>query len=72
MSRRSSAHRANPVVIANAANAAIQAGHIPIAADWVERAKGSMLDDPRLMRERERVLFTWVSMLSRRAWVTRC
>ncbi len=47
----------NTVVIANAANAAIQAGHIPIAADWVGRATGSMLDDPRLMRERERVLF---------------
>ncbi len=47
----------NPVVIANAANAAIQAGNIPVAGDWVERATGSMLDDPRLMRERERVLF---------------
>ncbi len=47
----------NPAVIANAANAAIQAGHIPIASAWVERATGSMLDDPRLMRERERVLF---------------
>lgn len=47
----------NTVVVANAANAAIQAGHIPIAAEWVSRATGSMLDDPRLMRERERVLF---------------
>ncbi len=47
----------NTAVIAGAANAAIQAGHIPIAADWVGRATGSMLDDPRLMRERERVLF---------------
>jgi len=47
----------NAVVVANAANAAIQAGHIPVAADWVARASGSMLDDPRVMRERERVLF---------------
>ncbi len=47
----------NSVVVANAANAAIQAGHIPIASDWVDRAKGTMLDDPRVMRERERVLF---------------
>ena len=47
----------NPTVVANAANAAIQAGRISIAADWIERATGTMLDDPRLMRERERVLF---------------
>jgi tetratricopeptide (TPR) repeat protein len=44
------------VVVANAANAAIQAGRIPIAAEWVGRATGAMLDDPHLMRERERVL----------------
>jgi tetratricopeptide (TPR) repeat protein len=47
----------NPVVVANAANAAIQAGKFSVAADWVGRATGGMLDDPRLMRERERVLF---------------
>jgi tetratricopeptide (TPR) repeat protein len=47
----------NAVIVANAANAAIQAGRISIAGDWVGRATGSMLDDPRLMRERERVLF---------------
>jgi tetratricopeptide (TPR) repeat protein len=47
----------NPVIVANAANAAIEAGQIPSAADWVGRAKGKMLDDPRVMRERERVLF---------------
>jgi len=47
----------NPVVIANASSAAIQAGHFDIAAGWVSRATGSMLDDPRVMRERERVLF---------------
>lgn len=47
----------NAVVVANAANAAIEAGNIPIAGGWIERASGAMLDDPRLMRERERVLF---------------
>jgi tetratricopeptide (TPR) repeat protein len=47
----------NPVIVANAANAAIEAGQIPSASSWVERAKGKMLDDPRVMRERERVLF---------------
>ena len=47
----------NAVVIASAASAAIQAGHFTAAAQWVSRAHGVMLDDPRLMRERERVLF---------------
>ena len=47
----------NPVVVANAANAAIEAQQIPLAASWVARAEGKMLDDPRVMRERERVLF---------------
>jgi tetratricopeptide (TPR) repeat protein len=47
----------NAVVVASAANAAIQAGHFTVAAEWVGRASGPMLDDPRLMRERERVLF---------------
>jgi tetratricopeptide (TPR) repeat protein len=47
----------NPVIIANAANAAIEARQIPVAAGWVDRAKGKMLDDARVMRERERVFF---------------
>jgi tetratricopeptide (TPR) repeat protein len=47
----------NAVVIANAANAAIQAGNFTVAADWVGRATGAMLDDPRVQRERQRVLF---------------
>lgn len=47
----------NTVVIANGASAAIQAGQFDLALDWVNRATGSMLDDPRVMRERERVLF---------------
>lgn len=48
---------ANSVIVANAANAAIEAQRIPVAASWVAKAKGKMLDDPRVMRERERVLF---------------
>jgi tetratricopeptide (TPR) repeat protein len=47
----------NSVVVANAANAAIEAQQIPLATKWIGRAEGSMLDDPRVMRERERVLF---------------
>jgi tetratricopeptide (TPR) repeat protein len=47
----------NPFVIANAANAAIQAGNFKLAADWVARATGDLQDEPLVMRERERVLF---------------
>ena len=47
----------NPVIIANAANAAIEARQIKLAGEWVNRAKGKMNDDPRVMRERERYLF---------------
>ena len=46
----------NPVVIANAANAAIEAQQIKLAGVWVNRATGKMNDDPRVMRERERYL----------------
>lgn len=47
----------NAVVIANAANAAIEARQIPLAGRWIERAEGATGDDPRVMRERERYLF---------------
>ena len=43
-----------------------------LAAAWVGRATGSMLDDPRVMRERERVLFHRASTPSRRNWAIRC
>ena len=46
----------NPVIIANAANAAIEAQQIKLAGEWVNRAKGKTNDDPRVMRERERYL----------------
>ena len=46
----------NVVVIDNAANAAIEAQQIKLAAEWVGRAKDGMANDARIMRERERVL----------------
>ena len=46
----------NPVVIANAANAAIENQQIKLARVWVDRASGKMNDDPRVMMERERIL----------------
>jgi len=46
----------NPVIIANAANAAIEAQQIKLAGEWVNRARGKVSDDPRVMRERERYL----------------
>ena len=46
----------NPVVIANAANAAIEAQQIKLARQWVDRASGKMNNDARVMAERERVL----------------
>ncbi len=47
----------NPLIIANAANAAIEAQQIKLAGEWVGRATAKMNDDPRVMRERERYLF---------------
>lgn len=47
----------NPVVISNAANAAIENQQIKLAGTWVNRAQGKTNDDPRVMRERERWLF---------------
>jgi tetratricopeptide (TPR) repeat protein len=45
------------VIVANAANAAIEVRKFQVANEWIARATGSMLDDPRVMRERERALF---------------
>jgi tetratricopeptide (TPR) repeat protein len=47
----------NPLVIASATNAAIDARKFKLADEWIARAEGAMNDDPRVMRERERVLF---------------
>jgi tetratricopeptide (TPR) repeat protein len=45
------------LIIAGGANAAIEAHQIPLAGEWLERAKGDLRDDPRVMVERERYLF---------------
>ena len=47
----------NAVIIANGANAAIESRQLPLAGEWLARAQGKALDDPRVMRERERYLF---------------
>ena len=44
-------------IVADGSNAAIEAHEIALAGRWLERAHGSMNDDPRIMRERERYLF---------------
>jgi tetratricopeptide (TPR) repeat protein len=47
----------NPQIVAGGSNAAIEAGKIDLAGQWVARATGSMKNDPRIMRETERYLF---------------
>lgn len=47
----------NAVIVANAANAAIEARKFDLAGRWIGRATGAVNDDPRVMRERERWLF---------------
>ncbi len=47
----------NPLVIADAASAAIDNQQIKLAGLWVNRAQGKVNDDPRVMLERERWLF---------------
>src|SRR5207248_3211782 len=47
----------NPIIVANAANAAIEARKIDLAGAWLDRATGAMLDDGKVMLERERYLF---------------
>jgi tetratricopeptide (TPR) repeat protein len=46
-----------PLIVGGGANAAIEAHNLPVAAAWLARAKGTMNDDPRIMKERERYLF---------------
>ena len=47
----------NSLIIANAANAAIEGRKIPLAGEWLARATGAMKNDPRVMLESERYLF---------------
>ncbi len=43
--------------MASGSNAAIEAGKVDLAGQWVARATGAMKNDPRIMRETERYLF---------------
>ncbi|HEX6879736.1 MAG TPA: tetratricopeptide repeat protein, partial [Terriglobales bacterium] len=47
----------NAVIIANAANAAIENQKVDLAGQWIAKAQGKAKDDPRVMRENERYLF---------------
>src|SRR5207249_2751716 len=47
----------NAIVIANAANAAIDAHNYDLAGAWLARATGTMVEEPKVMLERERWLF---------------
>ncbi|MGC2696463.1 MAG: tetratricopeptide repeat protein [Candidatus Angelobacter sp.] len=47
----------NSQIIASGSNAAIDAGKVDLAGEWVARATGVMKNDPRVMRETERYLF---------------
>jgi tetratricopeptide (TPR) repeat protein len=47
----------NSQIIASGSNAAIEAGKVDLAGEWIARATGTMKNDPRVMRETERFLF---------------
>jgi tetratricopeptide (TPR) repeat protein len=47
----------NAIVIANGANAAIEARKFELAKQWVDRATGNLANEPHVMLERERYLF---------------
>ncbi|HKD78629.1 MAG TPA: tetratricopeptide repeat protein [Candidatus Angelobacter sp.] len=47
----------NSQIVAGGSNAAIDAGKVDLAGQWVARATGAMKNDPRIMRETERYLF---------------
>lgn len=47
----------NAIVVANAANAAIEARKFDSAGAWLARATGDMQNEPKVMLERERYLF---------------
>jgi tetratricopeptide (TPR) repeat protein len=47
---------ANALIVAGGMNAAIEAHHFPLAAEWLSRANDDMLQEPHVMREKERYL----------------
>jgi len=46
----------NSLIVAGGMNAAIEAQHLPIAAEWLSRATNEMQQEPHLLREKERYL----------------
>lgn len=46
----------NALIVAGGMNAAIEAHQFPLAAEWLGRANGEMLQEPHVMREKERYL----------------
>lgn len=46
----------NSLIVAGGMNAAIEAQHLPMAAEWLSRATNEMQQEPHLMREKERLL----------------
>jgi tetratricopeptide (TPR) repeat protein len=51
-------NQTNPLIVAGAANAALEAHKLELAKTWLDRAKGRMNENPEVMRERQRYL-TW-------------
>lgn len=47
----------NSQIVASGSNAAIEAGKVDLAGEWIARATGAMKNDPRVIRETERYLF---------------
>ena len=47
----------NSQIVASGSNAAIEAGKVDLAGEWIARATGTMKNDPRVIRETERYLF---------------
>lgn len=60
----------NPLVIAGGMNAAIEAHHYTVAAEWLARASADMQQDAQVMREKERYL-SWIAKYSESAEVGR-
>jgi tetratricopeptide (TPR) repeat protein len=48
----------NGLIVAGGANAALEAHNLDLAKQWLDRATGTMNDNPQVMRERQRYL-TW-------------
>jgi tetratricopeptide (TPR) repeat protein len=47
----------NAIIVANAANAAIEDHDLPLAGHWIDLATGPMAEEPHVLVEKERYLF---------------